>query len=324
MIELTVSTSSVGAVWPPEESSNNRLKGFYNQILSNAREVDEFVSQFNQHQEVVEAHPNIDRLSIRVVSSVGSLAALEGLGINIEGAMPLRGANDVIVAYTAWNDESRRLPEEKLREHRDLLNYAVSLAPSSDSAIDHLTSLGFEPKVIDQGTPNDEKDSMSGKFVSLYSVFGYTQDEVTELLLNPANTIAYIEDEDGVVSTCMAERAEVDVKNFGRITLVELTEAFTLPSRRGEGLYRSISKYLIDRLTEDRDSLDVVYGESNLTMPGVVIAAHKNGRKLSFSDRARFGISHPDFGILQQNFHIQDGQETRAFNDFALSYVPLD
>jgi hypothetical protein len=58
-------------------------------------------------------------------------------------------------------------------------------------------------------------------------------------------------------------------------------------------------------------------------MVGVLIVVHHNGRRVSYFDRARLGITREDFGILQQNFQVLDGVEDRPYNDFALSYIPL-
>ncbi len=46
-------------------------------------------------------------------------------------------------------------------------------------------------------------------------------------------------------------------------------------------------------------------------------------RNTEFS-RWALGVRQLDFGILQQNFRIEDGVETRKYNDFALSYVEMD
>jgi hypothetical protein len=317
-------TSSVGAAWPPEIASNNRMRGFYDSVVKTSADIETFASHFNRYQAEVADHPEIDRLSIRAVVSVGAIATIDCFGINLEGAMPIRGNDELMIVYTAWNDTSRRASEEKLSKHRDFLSITAEKDRDMTDRTAHLLAQGFMPKVIDQFTPRDQKQSMTGRFADLYSAFGYTESEVKELLLNPVNMIAYIEDDQGVVSTAMAERAVIAIKGHGDIKMAEITEAFTLPSHRERGLYQSISGYLINRLVKENSGpLDVIYGESNLAMPGVVIAAHKNGRCFSYLDREELGVSRPNFGILQQNFHVQDGEESRRFNDFALSYVPL-
>ncbi len=125
----------------------------------------------------------------------------------------------------------------------------------------------------------------------------------------------------------MAEKATITINGFGELSLVEITEASTHPDYRQRGLYRAVSGYLIQHLVslcrDDAVPIDVLYGESNLAMPGVVIAAHQNGRRFSYFDRDSLGCDNSAFGILPQNFAVADGVETRDYNDFAVSYIPL-
>jgi hypothetical protein len=182
----------------------------------------------------------------------------------------------------------------------------------------------FSPKIMDRFTPEEQKREMVGQFADLYSVFGYDEDDVEEILLNPANTIAYAQDETGVISTAMGEKATLEVEGFGQLHMAEITEAITHPDRRGEGFYAAICGFLTEKLKVSEEPLDIIYGESNLAMQGLLLAIYESGRRFSFFDRGKLGVRYPEFGILQQNFHVEDGTETRPYNDFALSYVPLD
>jgi len=317
--------SSVGATWPPAEATNNRIRGFYESTVETPSDINTFVSEFEHYKNDLANHPDFDRLSIRTVASLGAISAFDQAGLAIEGAMPIRSQDELMVVYTAWNHPTRRASEEKLGEHREFLGKVATEDRDTHDKVANLNSRGFIPRMIGPSTPEAEKAALVSRFTELYGAFGYDQSQVEELLLDPANTIAYIEDETGVISTAMAERAEIKVEGLGDLTMAEITEAFTLPRRRKEGLYMLISGYLTAQLVEgSHQTLDVLYGEGNLAVPGVVIAAHQNGRRLSYMDREWLGITQPNFGILEQNFHVSDGEETRRFNDFALSYVPLD
>jgi len=320
----TSETSSIGAVWPPVVSSNNRIKGFYDTTVTSQQEVDEFALAFSDYQSEVSHSPHLDRLSIRVVASLGAISTLEDRGVSLEAAMPIRGSGDLAVVYTGWNGPERRASDDALRLHHLLLGDVVRMPQHDSDGAERLHEQGFTPRVIDHATPDRDKRSMVERFANLYSAFGYSVAEVEELLLNPANTIAYVENEEGVVSTGMAERATVSVDGFGDLHMAEITEAFTLPAYRKLGLYQAISGNLLARLLDPASPrLEVIYGESNLAMPGVVIAAHKNGRRMSYLDREDLRVREPNFGILQQSFHIEDGEEMRRYNDFAVSYVPF-
>ena len=310
-------TSSVGAAWPPQRASNNRIRGFFDHVVCDRSDAIDFVAIFERERVIAEQDADADRLSIRVITTGTAMKVLDGL-IEVEGAMPLRGEDGLHVTYAAWNHCDRSTAQATLIHHRHFLENIASM----QRAIDFVPVDGiFSPvQLIDSRTTDTERLALSEKFSELYGAFGYSERDVQDLLLNSANTIAYIELGGAVVSTAMAEHATVQAQDKS-VRLAEITEAFTLPDYRGRGLYQAVSQYLVSQLS--LGDLDAVYGESNLASPGVVVAAHKNGRQFSCLERERLGIQNPNFGILQQNFHVADGVETRRYNDFALSYFDL-
>jgi hypothetical protein len=316
--------SSIGAAWPPVEASHNRLRGFYPEAVRSPQELNEFLNHFEHARERAQNHDTINRLSIRAVAHRALVGTLDREDLEIEGALPVKGT-DVSLIYTAWNAPERRSAPEDLVRHQMLLKTAAARPTDSRNRTDSLHAKGFTPRLLDRTVSDRQKAALTDRFTELYSHFGYNLAEVRELLLNPANTIVYIEDSGGIVSTAMAERASLAVAGHGDLNMAEITEAFTLPAYRGRGLYKDVSGLLIRNLLDNPlQQPDIIYGESNLTMPGVIIAARQNGRRFSYCDRAALGINQPAFGILQQNFRVEDGTETRPYNDFALSYIPLD
>jgi len=312
--------SSIGASWPPIEASNNRLRGFYDLPVNDQAEAVNFANEFFYYQSVVTDHPSIDRLSIRLITDIRQLAILESLGVTIEAAIPLRSNPDQLLTYTAWNAPARQASEADLQRHWQLLTRTVITAEPQRANLPH----GLTAQIIDEQVPDEARLALSPAFAELYANFGYNPDETAELVTNPANTIAYIADETGILSTAMAERATIKLTGQSDLELAEVTEAITRPDQRGNGLYTAISDHLVRHLLEHQTlALDALYGESNLAMVGVIRAARHNGRRFSFQDRRQLGINQPYFGILPQNFHVTDGQETRPYNDFALSYYPL-
>ena len=139
----------------------------------------------------------------------------------------------------------------------------------------------------------------------------------------------------------MAELAQITVQGLGVLVMAEVTEASTRPEFRGQGLYRLASGMLICRLadvshqaiTEGESPIHVIYGECNMNMPGVLQAALRNGRRFAVSDASSYGSAFDTtaraeqgrlpFGVLEQNFRVEDGVVAPGrYNDFALSYVP--
>ncbi|HVV26171.1 MAG TPA: hypothetical protein VHC21_04040 [Candidatus Saccharimonadales bacterium] len=312
-------TSSIGAVWPPVISTNDRIKGFCDEAVITPEDAENFATEFVHSQQDACQDASISRVSIRTIASLEAVRSLDELGVPLEAAMPIKGSNDRIIVYAGWNAPERTISEDWLQRHHKVLNQIVTASLTPQHRF-----IDMRPQVIDRRTSEAVKEKMIDRFVGLYAFFGYDEQDVEDLLFNPANTIAYIEDDEGIVSTAMAERATLNIKGHGQTEVAEITEAITRPSERGKGFYRAISGYLGNQLLNDRDPLDVIYGESNLAVSGVLIAAHQNGRRFSYFDRERLAVNQPAFGIIQQNFKVEDGQEDRSYNDFALSYFPLD
>jgi hypothetical protein len=316
--QLENQTSSVGAAWPPAIASYERMRGFYDQLVDSSAEVDTFVDHFHEYAAEAESIAEVSRLSIRLLTDSAGIADIDRREITIEGALPVD--NEYFIVYTAVNAHNRLASANRLAQHREFLDATIQNPRRSD--LPELSDRAFEPLVIDSSTPQGEKELLIPRFLALYGMFGYNQQDVSDLLVNDANTIVYAEDDDGVVSTGMAEQATITVKGYGDVRIAEITEAVTRPESRGRGLYTAVSAYLVDILRQQDEAPHVIYGETNLTMPGAIKAAHSNGRNFSYHDRETLGILNPNFGILQQNFKVEDGKEDREYNDFALSYFP--
>lgn len=349
MTELNA-TSSIGAQWPPQPSTQNRIRGFATErVLSTPDDADWFAEQFT----AAESQLSLDgpsRLSIRAVAEPQTMRMLAERGVPLEAALRLctpvygSGRSDQLVIYAGRNMDHRR----------------AHIDPAIDLASDGPESLIWRPRLemreqqiadrlhaqlytgeIHAGTDDTERSRLIDEFCDLYEPFGYNRAEVEELLTNPANHIVYVRSHDGqILSTALAETARIEVDGLGELVMAEITEASTRPEYRGQGLYRLASGLLISRLADishqaisrGEAPINAIYGESNMNMPGVLQAALKNGRRFSAADAASFGmlfnphvrreLGLAQFGVLEQNFRVEDGVVAPGmYNDFALSYV---
>jgi hypothetical protein len=179
------------------------------------------------------------------------------------------------------------------------------------------------------------------QFCELLEPFGYAPHEVQEILTDPNIHIVFAVAPDGrVVSSAMAELGQLRVGETGTIHMAEITEAATLPEYRGKGIYRRASGLLLCHLGlvsrqlqhRERAQLNVIFGESNLHMPAVVEAALRCGRwPVSslveshygadlFGDDVRREQGRQVFGVLEQNFRVDDGAvHNDHYNDFMLT-----
>jgi hypothetical protein len=322
-------TSSIGAVWPPVPDASHRLRGFYDQgVIETAADCAMFADLSQTAQDNLQEEPSLSRLSIRFITLADRLPILESAGVTLEAAIPLANTETgLVLAYAGHNEGERAVGQARLHAHGQLLQDITARRRIDERDRSQLIrSAGYTAHVIDADTSSSERGDVEEQFLHLYGIFGYDRNGVREILANHANTIVYAADGDRIISTAMAERASIPVDWFGTVEMAEITEASTHPDYRQRGLYKAVSGLLLQRLLERQndDPLHSVYGESNLAMPGVLIAGHENGRRLSYFDRRRLGVHTQAFGILQQNFHIDDGREMRPYNDFAVSYLPLE
>jgi hypothetical protein len=277
---------------------------------------------------------------------------LEEAGVQVEAAMPLsipiqgQSRGDHIIAYTGHNLDTRRgLIDPELELDSSPVGPQLlwrNVLRERQEAMRRRLQNQLHIGEISSTSTDEQRLSLVDEFCDLYLPFGYNESDVRELLENPDNHIVYVQNAEGqIVSTAMAEIARLSIGGLGTLVMAEVTEASTRPEFRGQGLYRLASGALICRLadvsheaiTQGEPPIHIVYGECNMNMPGVLHAALQNGRRFAASDVILYGpmfgaTQRADqgrlpFGILEQNFRVEDGVVAPGrYNDFALSYVP--
>lgn len=316
-------TSSIEAVWPAEVCSNNRVRGFYPTTVSSEDEVIEFLRHFKRCR-LTAQDLQISRVTLRLLGRADVVYRLIAAGISVEGALPLARPSNFLIIYTAWNEQTRTISDDDRLRHLSLLTDSALLQPHNPSKDDHRRLVDFNADVLLAGRNSTSlTESIKEQFFSLYRTFGLVDNEVLQMLDSPNNSIAYLLNSVGsIVCTAIAESARITIEGHRELLIYEITDAITRPDYRGRGLYRILSAHLIDRVIESTPQpIDLIYGESNLSSPGVIYAARKNGRRFVFDDAAFYENVTNGFGILIQNYRVDDGIETRPYNDFALSYV---
>ncbi|WP_249645465.1 hypothetical protein [Nocardia sputi] len=256
------------------------------------------------------------------------LESLDAAGVVVEGVVPLACSHPHGIVYTCWNSPTRSIATDAMRQHEILLRRTRKERPRKNGVVTEARALGLDLHILSRATPLSRRENEAARFTDTYSAFGLGRDGVQEIVSNADNTIGYLVDRTGaVVCTVLAERAKIRIEGHEAVTLYEITEGITRLDFQGRGLYRALSAWLVDRVWEDApEPVHAIYGECNLSSPGVIYAARQNGRRFVYDEGRRYGAVYskkPAFGILSQNYKVDDGNEARAYNDFALSYVDL-
>lgn len=319
------STSSIAAVWPPAFATHNRLRGLYPASVDTAAQMRRFIEEFSYYREQARIS-GIDRLTIRYVGSAALLHLLRDAGIRVEGAIPLTCAHSHYLIYTGWNSPARAVGAEHLDIHQNLLEQTSSQRVRMNNIQTRAATLGLSVRLLSRTTPLPRREHELPRFSDIYRAFDLGDQDTQELVLDSNNTVAYLVARDGsAVCTALGEQARIPIAGHGILNLYEITEGVTRAEYQSRGLYRGLSAFLVDTIrAESPAPIDAIYGECNLSAPGVVYAARQNGRRFVYDDRHRYGPSTaPDFGILRQNYKVNDAAESREYSDFALTYIDL-
>lgn len=326
-------TSSIGAVvWPPVETNNERLKGVYPNVIENDNNLLDFLDDFSR----LEFKPPITRISGRAVVTENALMGLIQSNLPetklIETIIPLRdcGINELsdccLLIYVGKNQPSRQTPAEILNQQFKRVTEIFSNIENQRTQENNAPS-GF---VIRPITADERKNTeILNMYHQLYSLFNWSKKDVTGMLRSNNNLIvAAFNDQEMVVSSAIAEFGEMTfIRNSKPVTLslVEITEAATLPKFRGIGLYQAVSDRILEHLAENKPP-NLVFGELNLDAPGVIKVAARQGRIPAISTAEEYGLF-PRGWFLEQHVVIFQGTnqqrpENYPYNNLMVAYLP--
>ena len=309
-------TSSIGALWPPDEASFERIKGIYsNGIVEDKSSLSEILVQVDAVREGF-GDERFTRVSIRAVVDRDflerSLGEDDGLVEHIEAMFSLEGAQEAFresaLVYFGTNSKSRNSIEiDRVMENYDAaMNYDFV---SPEEVLKRVNDIGYDLMIL-EGNPDD---NLVNQVSELYQRFGWAKDQVAEILANPSNIIAVAQKDGEIVSAGIAEMAEVPIGD-NTLRIVEITEAATKEEHARRGLYTAVSTTLLKELAGRSvnaevfgGKVDLVYGECNGLAPGVLKTAKVQGRT--------FAIENGFNGYLSQHVPIEGEPKITKFND---------
>lgn len=164
----------------------------------------------------------------------------------------------------------------------------------------------------------------------LYRRFGWSAEDTLQILGHEESLIAVGFEGEGerreVVSAGIAELSLIELGDGVPLRIVEFTEAATLKSHQGRGLYSAICATLMLELASRSrrgelagGALDVAFGESSGHDLGVLIAAIRLGRTFSRQVVRERGLPFP--GYLPQHVPIAGAPRSTRYNDLFPTFL---
>lgn len=331
-------TSSVGALWPPERASFNRIKGIYTPgVIDTPQQLQQFLGVLRHQVEIYfnRVDSNATRISLRTVVSVDTLQEYcQQLQPYIEALIPLAGTQPTFensaLVYFGVNDKSRQPLTEELDRYRQTLTEIERRAFSPQEILARTTKNGFQILTLPVlgSLPADQSEKTVDQVSQLYKRFGWEHDDVKEILSNQTNIISVASLDGRIVSAGIAEMVRIPIGKES-IRIVEITEAATHQDYAGMGLYTAVSTRLlceICRLSQGNKLLggevDIVFGECNGNAPGVLKTAIRQQRTFSVDIGEKYGF--PNSGILPQHVPISGAPRKTPYNDLFPTFIPRE
>jgi len=307
-------TSSIGAtVWPPKEASFERKKGIYPQILQTSDQLKSVLDNFA----TIPFGSKATRVSARFcVTTNALLDYISGQNPNklIETIIPLTGTNsgldDCCLVYIGKNDQTRIPPP-------DLFQQQLATAKRIFNNPGEKRTIGEEFKIMRLSDEQRQDPDILNMYFELYQYFGWSEENVIQLLQNNNNLIVACFYDGKIVSSGLAE---MGVLTFNKIPLniAEITEAATLPAFQGRGLYQAVSDAILQNLATNGTPPNLVFGELNLDAPGVLTVAARQGRIPAFHTAELFNLPHA--WVLPQHVTIRNGDNDLPYNNLMIAY----
>lgn len=316
-----LTTSSIGPQWPPQTTSFERIKGFYNRgVVDNEAELAEITNKLCDYAHSPLRLGDPTRMSIRAVVTKSLLGHVKDqLGWVGEAVIDLKSTHpdleNCAVVYFGHNKGSRMSHCQDWDQAYANLDLALQRTPKKASfLISRVKLLGYEVEELplqQRTTDAQILDQLS----DLYRRFGWNRASVQDLLVNPNNWLAVARSGNEIVSAGIAERSVLSIGSTD-FRLTELTEAATRSDHAGRGLYSAVSSVLLRHLNGD---VDLAYSESNGINQGVLNTARSQGRVFAVEDCIRMAL--PFKGVLPQHVPIDGDTRQTKYNDLFPSYL---
>lgn len=341
--EAEADVSSIGPTWPPQETSEHRIKGFevrrivtdlsqlqdYKELLAQAEAgtLGEYIHRMFNYPAAAKV-PEYSRFSFRFLIKTALVRdAVRELGSAVEVVIPLMGSvnfEDTSMVYIGYNKPERQSDPHDLAVAKENVKLALESGPRSfETIINRVLDKGYTLETPTMDARGNDED-LRTQIASLYTRFGKTPEQVHKMLEDQNNILCIARKGDVIVGAGMAELAAIPIQTERGVVVfrfAELTEAATLESYARNGVYTAVCAKEIDELSQlpPDQQIDMALGECNGKAGGVLSAAHTLGRTFAIQDVDLYGGDVK--GYLPQHVPISGSERRTANNDLFPAYI---
>ena len=301
-------TTSIGSVGTIVPSRADRGKGILNLRADTRNMTDFLIDVFICGQREIQngddtVFPgNKTRLSVRVFVSDKVLPYLmeraEASGIDVEAMIKINNANRVDwMVYLGYNSPTRRVPEEEMQAHTEFLRSIANIASNPRDIKEMFgttISAGYGIYTF-EGSESVERINQLGTSIGMISplistTFGYDSKSAEAVITNPGNVITVGLKGNVPVGFCAIERTAIEVENYGKLKIAELTDVVVANGithgphygdNNGNNLYFALTTSALTHMARAREQNEyTIFGEYTLTHKTAARASAHQGQIL--------------------------------------------
>ena len=320
--------SSIGSQWPPVPTFDSRLAGLYPKYVE-PRGINDLISDFRDYNfgmQLRNSGPNSRLVVGAVMSNNATEQIAEIMPSYIEAAVPLTGGyedNNLVFIGSAHTGRNSLHPDliENYQENIEATKKIQPISPVITTAESHnLIPHIAKPDIDDQAFEQLEQLQRFTKFGKI---------SLSSIIRRSNNAIMYLTDEErNIVALAGAECLSANIKDLGRVNVIEFTGTAVRHDYANKGYHRiassSLIKYIKDRSSKYDARVHAIYSEYSLESGSqeALEANVENGWQLSYFDNTKFNIDNnkrsTPFGILPHHASING-----ILQSFAVGYLHI-
>lgn len=267
-------TGSIGAAWPPSyDRRNNRVKGFCPFRIEDNRQYDRLVKDI---QEAREAFPQATRSTVRAFMSPQIADRAKGVEARFRAERAFPGFD---LVYLGSNADERRSSHEILQaELQSVEGIMATESSPRERILGRVDQAGYSLGRLHGANPRAVLQMLE-LYSEAYQEYTFELDSgtITEMLSNGNIVLVGRDSQGAIVSSLIAEHAEVQVDGKS-VHLYELSDYATFRSHRRNGLITAMQVMAIETIRSlEHGEESIIYAEDRAAWEAVNISSRRAG-----------------------------------------------